>query len=208
MCWTRSTAPLVWDGPVVIDAGDLAEEALYLGRLLAGLLPAESEAKGLLALMLCCHARRMARFTAEDVFVPLAEQDISLWDRRRIVEAEGLLTVASRAGRFGRYQCEAAIQSVQIQRPITGRTSHAAINLLYRILAASAPSLGVWVAQAALDVIAHPRKEQYQPYWVVRASCLLRSGRMEQAAMAHALELTRDPRAAAYLIARRANGLP
>ena len=49
-----------------------------------------------------------------------------MWSRDMIIEAEGLLTSASRAGVFGRYQCEAAIQSVHAQRPITGRTNHAA----------------------------------------------------------------------------------
>jgi len=206
-----------WDGPAQAGAEDLAEEAIYLGRLLAALLPTEPEAKGLLALMLYCHARRAARFTADGRFVPLGEQDARLWDRSLIVEAEGLLTVASRTGRFGHYQCEAAIQSVHVQRPVTGRTNHEAITLLYRMLAASSPTLGVLVAQAAatldagqkaealaaLDAITLPRKEQYQPYWVVRCLCLLRAGQNEAAeqARARALALTRDPRLSAHLAA-------
>jgi len=206
-----------WDGPAQVGVEDMAEEAIYLGRLLAALLPAEPEAKGLLALMLYCHARNAARFAADGRFVPLAEQDARLWDRSLIVEAEGMLTVASRAGRFGRYQCEAAIQSVHVQRPVTGRTNHDAILLLYRMLAASSPTLGVLVAQAAaqleagqraealaaLDAIISPRKEQYQPYWVVRCLCLLRDGQNEAAkqARSRALALTRDPRLGAHLAA-------
>lgn len=205
-----------WDGPA--EAGveeDIAEEALYLGRLLVNLLPTEPEAKGLLALMLYCHARRTARFTPDGEFVPLADQDARLWNRTLIVEAEGLLTTASRAGRFGRYQCEAAIQSVHIQRPITGHTNHEAIALLYRMLTASSPTLGVLVAQAAalleagqpldallaLDAIIAPRKETYQPYWVVRCLALIRSGQTETAVLARhrAMALTRDRRLLAHV---------
>jgi RNA polymerase sigma-70 factor (ECF subfamily) len=99
----------------------LTGEAIWLARLVVEQLPDEPEPKGLLALMLYCSARRQARRDGDGRFVPLDRQDARLWDRNRIIEAESLLTAAARAGRFGRYQCEAAIQSVHIQRPITGR---------------------------------------------------------------------------------------
>lgn len=84
-------------------------------------MPEEPEPKGLLALMLSCTARRQARRDASGRFVPLDRQDARLWDKDQIIEAEALLTAAARAGRFGRYQCKAAFQSVHIQRPITAR---------------------------------------------------------------------------------------
>ncbi|MGF1455644.1 MAG: DUF6596 domain-containing protein [Alphaproteobacteria bacterium] len=66
-------------------------------------------------------ARRAARRDSEGRFVPLDRQDTRLWKRTLIIEVEGLLTEAARAGQFGRYQCEAAIQSVHVQRPVTGQ---------------------------------------------------------------------------------------
>jgi RNA polymerase sigma-70 factor (ECF subfamily) len=92
----------------------LTSEAIWLARLLAALMPEEPEPKGLLALMLYCTARRAARRDAAGAFVPLNRQDARLWNRSMIVEAEGLLTRAAQAGRFGRFQCEAAFQSVHV----------------------------------------------------------------------------------------------
>ncbi len=114
-----------WDGlqHAPAEGRDLTEETIYLGRLLVALMPDEPEPRGLLALMLYCEARRDARLTADGAFVPLDRQNARLWSAEMIVEAEGLLTAASRKGRFGRFQCEAAIQSVHVQRPITGSTN-------------------------------------------------------------------------------------
>ena len=71
-----------WTDPGGTDVArrDLAEEALFLGRLVTELLPQEPEALGLLALMLHAEARRSARRNAQGDYVPLAEQDTSLWD--------------------------------------------------------------------------------------------------------------------------------
>jgi len=197
-----------WDTVAGADpgAGDLAGEALFLGRLLVSLLPAEPEARGLLALMLYCESRRAARRDAEGRFVPLGRQDARLWSRDMIIEAEGQLTAASRSGVFGRYQCEAAIQSVHAQRPITGRTEHAA---LYGLLAERAPSVGVLVSQAAARLDAGEPGQAlgilrrlvaaevagYQPYWVTLAMSLAATGDRPAAteAMQTALTLTRDP---------------
>ena len=66
-----------------------------------------------------------------------------------IVEAEAHLVAASREGRFGRFQCEAFIQSVHAQTPLAGQTNHAALTTLYQLLAAHYPTTGVLVAQAA-----------------------------------------------------------
>src|SRR5439155_13790681 len=70
--------------------GELATEALRLGRALAELMPDESEAHGLLALMLLLDARREARFRGDDL-VLLADQDRSLWDAGQIAEGRAAL---------------------------------------------------------------------------------------------------------------------
>jgi predicted RNA polymerase sigma factor len=72
---------LGWEAVSGVDAGgrDLVDEAMWLARLVIELLPAEPEAKGLLALMLHCEARRPARRDREGRFVPLSQQDTRLW---------------------------------------------------------------------------------------------------------------------------------
>ncbi|MGX9965980.1 RNA polymerase sigma factor [Roseomonas sp. F4] len=195
-----------WDGA---GPRSLAAEAIALGRLLVAELPDQPEAKGLLALMLHCEARRGARRDAAGRFVPLAHQDPTLWSRALMVEAEVLLTEGARAGQFGRFLCEAAIQSVHAQRARTGRTDHAALRLLYDLLAARAPSLGVLTAraaalleagepeaaEAALAALPMDRVASYQPYWVTRAALLRRQGRLAEAGAARdrAIGLTEHP---------------
>jgi RNA polymerase sigma-70 factor (ECF subfamily) len=114
---------------------NLAEEGIWLGRLVGALLPDAAEALGLLALMLHTEARRAARRNAGGDYVPLAEQDPALWDAALIDEAEGLLRRASGLGVIGRYQLEAAVQSAHVVRRQTGRADWAAIERLYDALA-------------------------------------------------------------------------
>lgn len=177
-----------WDVVPGSHAGftDLTEEAIYLARLLTGLLPGEAEAHGLLALMLYCHARRAARRDAAGDFVPLEDQDVTLWDRAMLLEAEASLTHAASYARMGRYQCEAAIQSVHCQRLVTGSTNYAALRLLYKLLLTHYPSIGAAIGYAAvlvrvgeaatalelLDGLLPDRIASHQPYWVVRAHVL------------------------------------
>ena len=98
----------------------LAEEAIWLGRLVVSLLPDEPEAKGMLALMLYAEARRPARRTSDGAYVPLERQDVALWDEWQIDMAEALLHEANQAGPSGRYQIEAAIQSAHAARRVLG----------------------------------------------------------------------------------------
>ena len=74
---------------------DLAEEAIWLARVLLQLMPEESEVRGLLALMLHCEARRAARRGEGGRYIPLSEQDTKLWSRPLIEEAERHLAEAS-----------------------------------------------------------------------------------------------------------------
>jgi RNA polymerase sigma-70 factor (ECF subfamily) len=61
---------------------------MFLARLVTELLPQEPEPQGLLALMLYAEARRCARRNPEGEYVPLAEQEPSLWDEAMINEAD------------------------------------------------------------------------------------------------------------------------
>jgi RNA polymerase sigma-70 factor (ECF subfamily) len=100
-------------------------------------------------------ARPPARRDAAGAFVPLSEQDASQWSRELIIGAERALAAAAALRRHGRFQLEAAIQSVHIQRPITGRADWAAIALLYDGLVALAPTMGALVGRAAALGEAH-----------------------------------------------------
>ena len=82
-----------WTDPGGTDVArrELAVDALFLGKLLTELLPQEPEALGLLALMLHAEARRPARRDPQGEYVPLAEQDTSLWNSQMIDAAEALL---------------------------------------------------------------------------------------------------------------------
>ncbi len=199
-----------WQEITGVDAtlAGLAEEAIYLARLIVDLMPDEPEPRGLLALMLYCEARRAARRDPQGQYVPLTRQDARLWNRDVIIEAEGLLTSAARHRRFGRFQCEAAIQSVHCQRPITGHTNFQALSTLYDLLIAHHPTIGALVgragmladsgdpttALAALDALPPERTARYQPYWATRAHCLKLLDRLpdHNEALSHAISLTDD----------------
>ncbi|HKW53686.1 MAG TPA: DUF6596 domain-containing protein [Stellaceae bacterium] len=187
----------------------LALEAIELGRLLLRLLPSEPEAQALLALMLHCEARRAARRSADGAYVPLSEQDVTLWSEPMVDEAQELLSTAQRAGRIGRFQLEAAIQSVHASRAWSGRTDWEAIALLYEGLVRLAPTIGALIGRAAaiaeardaetgwalLQAIPADAVVGYQPFWALAAHLLKRLDRMEQAADAYsrAIGLCEDP---------------
>src|ERR1700676_1479660 len=173
-----------WDDMFGIDprGRDLAEEAIWLARVLLRLMPSEAEVQGLLALMLHSEARRSARRALDGRYVPLSEQDPKQWSLPLIEEAERHLADAFKRGRSGRFQLEAAIQSVHSERAHTGRTDWAAIALFYEQLVRISPALGTRVGYAAavaeaeapeaglavLDPIAPDAVSHYQPYWAVR----------------------------------------
>ncbi|MET7333513.1 sigma-70 family RNA polymerase sigma factor [Nonomuraea sp. NPDC005650] len=96
---------------------DLGAEAIRLGQVLAGLMPREPEAHGLLALMMIHHARRRARFSGDDL-VLLDDQDRSLWDLRQIAAGRAVLDRAMALGGRGAYVVQAAIASLQARERI------------------------------------------------------------------------------------------
>jgi RNA polymerase sigma-70 factor, ECF subfamily len=199
---------------------DLAGEAIWLGRVVVALAPAEPEAKGLLSLMLAAHSRRAARRDAAGRYVPLSEQDVRLWDMRAIAEAEALLVSASRFGSPGRFQIEAAVQSAHLARRLTGTTDWPAIARLYDVLfamtgspvvavnraAAVAESEGAAAAMALLDALGAGGLEAFEPYWVARAELSRRTGATGEARRAYeiAIGLQTDLAARAFLMERLA----
>ena len=140
-----------WDDMVGADqrGRNLAEEALWLARVLSELMSGEPEVQGLLALLLHCEARRPARRGLDGRYVPLSEQDPRQWSLALIEEAERHLSEAFKQGRSGRFQLEAAIQSVHAERARTGRTDWAAIALFYERLIRISHAIGTRVGYAA-----------------------------------------------------------
>ena len=199
----------------------LAMEAIDLGRLLLRLMPGEPEAQGLLALMLYCEARRNARRSAAGGYVPLAEQDVALWSKPMIEEAEQLLLAAEHAARIGRFQLEAAIQTVHTRRASTGQTDWELVALLYEGLVRLAPTIGALVGRAAavaeareaaagwalLEELPAEAVKGYQPYWALAAHLLQRLGRADEAsnAFSRAIGLCEDAAMREYLSQRAAD---
>jgi RNA polymerase sigma-70 factor, ECF subfamily len=201
------------DGP-----SDLAAEALFLARLVAARASDDPENAGLLALILLCEARRPARRDARGAFVPLSQQDVDLWHRDLVREGEAALRHAAAQGQPGRFQLEAAIQSLHNQQRLTGADLSAPLIGLYDRLLDLAPSIGAVVARAAaltaagaaptalaaLDQVA-TRCSDHQPWWAARADALAALGDRDaaRAAATRAAGLTSDPAVRAFLLADR-----
>jgi RNA polymerase sigma-70 factor (ECF subfamily) len=200
---------------------NLADEAIWLGRLVAALMPQEPEALGLLALMLYAHARRGARRDGEGEYVPTAAQDVSRWDAAMIDEAEALLHRANSLGACGRYQLEAALQSAHSVRRTGAPVPWAAVaglyDALYTLTASPVTALNRAVASAEVDgpqsalraldaLAADARLSDYQPYWAARAELLARTGAAGEALDAYerAIGLERDPAVRRFLQRRAA----
>src|SRR5262245_58588661 len=210
-----------WDDMAGVDqrGRDLAEEAIWLVRVLLELMPAEAEVRGLLALMLHCEARRGTRRAPDGRYVPLSDQDPQQWSLPLIKEAEQHLGEASKRGRSGRFQLEAAIQSVHAERARGGRTEWSAIVLFYEQLIRISPTLGTRTSYAAaiaeangpeaglavLNAIDAESVSSYQPYWAVRAHLLQRLGKTPQAleAFDRAIGLAEDPAVRQFLLQKR-----
>jgi RNA polymerase sigma-70 factor (ECF subfamily) len=204
-----------WEDVTGADAKrrGLTEEAIWLARLVVDLLPETPEATGLLALMLYCEARAATRRDAGGGFVPLRAQDPARWSRPMVIEAEALLRAAARYRKPGRFQTEAAIQSLHAQSVMTGEDLSPALVRLYDLLVTFTPSLGAYVARAsayaeageagvALRQLDGIDKRGYQPWWAARARTLHLLGRQADAkdAAATAAGLSTDPAIREYLL--------
>jgi RNA polymerase sigma-70 factor (ECF subfamily) len=172
---------------------DLCREAIRLGRMLVRLLPAEREARGLLALMLLHHARREARTDAAGDIVLLESQDRSLWHADEIEEGSAHVEIALRGGMPGGYAVQAAIASLHVRASIPEETDWRRIAALYSLLYAIQPTpvvalnRAVAVAMAdgletGLELLDKIHLPGYHLLPATRADLLRRLGRHEEAA--------------------------
>jgi len=194
-------------GPDVVR-GDLCDEAMRLGKLLAVLMPDEPEALGLLALMLLQDSRRAARVGPDGELVLLEDQDRSLWSRERIAEGLRVLERAVSLRRAGPYQLQAAIAAAHAEgRPWSE------IAQLYDRLVVFDPSPVVELNRAVAIALAGSiedglalveRLDELDGYHLLhaaRADLLRRLDRRDEAAAAYrrALELTANEAESRYL---------
>jgi RNA polymerase sigma-70 factor, ECF subfamily len=197
----RTVVYLVFNEGFAASGGDelirkeLCEEAIWLGRLLRRLLPADAETAGLLALMLLHHARAAAR-QAGGRPVPLEEQDRTRWDRALIAEGTRVLDEALARRDPGSYQLQAAIAALHAQALRFDDTDWPQIALLYGSLARLEPSPVVEVNRAVAvgmadgplaglavlePVLASGALEGYSPLYAAHAALLEKAGYPERA---------------------------
>jgi RNA polymerase sigma-70 factor, ECF subfamily len=189
---------------------ELCGEAIRLAGTLARLMPDESEALGLLALMLLQDSRREARVDDAGELVLLEDQDRSLWDRREIETGLGLLDRAIRLAPMGPYTLQAAIAGEHARASSPSETDWPKIASLYDLLVRARPSPVIELNRAAAVAMAEGPERglklmdeaalddqlaDYQPFWSARADLLRRAGRRDEAMKAYerALEQATNP---------------
>jgi RNA polymerase sigma-70 factor (ECF subfamily) len=179
-----------------LAAPGLCAEAIRLARILAGLMPDEPEAAGLLALLLLIESRRASRTRPDGSLVVLDEQDRSRWDRALIEEGQAIVRGCLRRNRPGPYQIQAAINAVHTDAATADRTEWPQILALYDQLIGLAPTPVVALnraiavgevhgAVAALDLVDELDLDHYYAFHATRADLLRRLGRAGEAAAAY-----------------------
>ena len=200
----------------------LCEDALRLGRILAGLLPAESEVHGLVALMEIQASRLRARTGPDGQPVLLLDQDRGRWDHLLISRGLAALDRAERlGGALGTYTLQAEIAACHARAPTAGDTDWERIATLYDVLAQIAPSpvvelnravaVGMAFGPAAgLELVdalrAEPSLRSYHLLPSVRGDLLRKLGRFAEASaeFERAAGLTQNARERALLVERAA----
>jgi RNA polymerase sigma-70 factor (ECF subfamily) len=183
-------------GGTALVREDLCTEAIRLARLLAGLMPDEPEALGLLALLLMTEARRSARTDDDGSLVLLGDQDRSQWDRVLINEGQALVAACLRRNNPGPYQLQAAINAVHSDAVTADATDWSQILRNYDQLLALTPTpvvaLNRSVALAELEGPAIALVEvdaldldDYAPFHVTRGDFLRRLERIDDARLAY-----------------------
>jgi RNA polymerase sigma-70 factor, ECF subfamily len=197
---------------------DLCDEAVRLSRLLAELMPDESEVAGLLALMLLISSRRRARTSPDGSLILLADQDRTRWDADLVGEGQAIVRALLRRNRPGPYQIQAAINAVHSDAPTASDTDWRQILALYDQLYALTPTAvvalhravalgeveGPHVALAEIEGLAAQLGDYYLLH-AIRAEFLRRAGRNLEALAAYdeALARSSNRTEAAFLAAAR-----
>ena len=198
----------------------LCEDAMRLGRVLAGLMPNEAEVHGLVALMEIQASRAQARIGPSGEPVLLLDQDRSRWDRLLIRRGLAALDRAEKLdGARGPYALQAAIAACHARARVSSETDWARIAALYAALAQVTPSpivelnrgvavgmaLGPEAGLAVVDpLLADPALKNYHLLPSVRGDLLLKIGRRDEARaeFERAASLTRNMREKALLVDR------
>ena len=193
---------------------ELCDEAIWLVRVVDGLMPEEPETIGLLALMLLQHSRRNARVDEHGDLVLLEDQDRARWDQEMIDEGLARLDAAIAMRDSGLYQVQAAIAALHAQAPRPEDTDWPEIATLYRVLKSMSPSPVIelnWAVAVAMAngpdaglALMEPLADdldRYHLFHAARADLLRRSGRPGEAKAAYqrALELVTNPIERKYL---------
>jgi RNA polymerase sigma-70 factor (ECF subfamily) len=200
----------------VLIRGELCDEAIRLGRLLAGLMPDEPEGLALLALMLLHDSRRLTRTDAAGDLITLEEQDRARWDQGRISEGTSILERCLRMRHPGPFQIQAAIAALHAEPARPEDTDWRQIALLYGQLLRHQPTPVVALNRAAaiamaagpehglrlMDALeAEGTLSHYYLLHAARADLLRRAGRLAEAAVAYekAVNLCANPVELRYL---------
>ena len=202
---------------------NLSDEAIRLARILVGLMPDETEASGLLSLLLLHDSRRLARQDKAGNMVSLEQQNRALWDQARIREGRDVLQTAMEKGRIGPYQLQAAISALHVRAKTWSETDWSQIEALYGVLVRSQPTPVTKINHAiamsyahsvdhALDclhqIAARHEVSKYQPYFAAIADLHQRAGNVEMACDAYeqAIELS-DSQTQKDFLARKLESL-
>jgi len=190
------TAP---SGAALVRA-DLVDQAMHLARMLCSLLPDDTEARGLLALLLVTDARRATRVDEDGRLLRLKDQDRSRWDRTALAAAGAMIVSSLRAAPPGRYVLQAAIASLYAEAPAYEQTDWPQLVVLYDKLLQVWPSPVVALNRAVpLSMVAGPeaalaeverlegdgRLSGYQYLPAIKADQLSRLGRPAEATAAY-----------------------
>jgi RNA polymerase sigma-70 factor, ECF subfamily len=201
-----------------VTRADLSGEAIRLGRLLVELLP-DSEAMGLLALMLLQESRRLTRVDASGDIVLLEDQDRSRWDREYINEGLRLIFRVMSSRRVGAYSLQAAIAAEHARAPAAAATDWRQIVALYDALLAINPSPVIELNRAVAvamrdgpeagltlvnDLLSMDELAEYHLAYASKAELLRRAGRYAESVTAYeeALRLARQEPEICYLSRR------
>jgi RNA polymerase sigma factor (sigma-70 family) len=171
---------------------DLSQEAIRLTRIVHERQPNNTEASGLLALMLLTDARRLARTTTDGELVSLAAQDRTLWNAQQIAEGIALISATLPKGSVGPYQLQAAIAAVHDEAARAEDTDWPQILALYEVLKRMSDNPMVRLNHAVAAAMTHGPAKGLQLLDELETDSRVANHHRLHAVRAHLLELAGD----------------